>query len=77
LRVEPFIEPPLPFLAPSLYSLNLSAHQLDLLHRIKTVIDRNRALAKDLGISGTPGFVVGAKLVHGALDVNSLNDLVA
>ena len=77
LRVRPSHEPPLPVLAPSPYPLNLSVHRLDLLHRIKTVIDRNRALAKDLGISWTPGFVVGAKLVHGALNVNSLNDLVA
>ena len=77
MRVEPSNEPPLPSLAPFHSSLNLSKHPSDVLHRIKTVIDRNRALANDLGISGTPGFVVGAKLVHGALDVNSLNDLVA
>jgi protein-disulfide isomerase len=43
----------------------------------QTVIDRNRALAKDLGISGTPGFIVGTELVPGALDVNGLKDLVA
>jgi protein-disulfide isomerase len=41
------------------------------------VIDRNRALAKDLGISGTPGFIVGTELVPGALDVNGLKDLIA
>ena len=27
----------------------------------QTVIDRNRALAKDLGINGTPGFIVGTE----------------
>ena len=43
----------------------------------QTVIDRNRALAKDLGISGTPGFIVGTELVPGALDVNGLKELVA
>ena len=43
----------------------------------QTVIDRNRALAKDLGISGTPGFIVGTELVPGALDLNGLKDLVA
>ena len=43
----------------------------------QTVIDRNRALAKDLGISGTPGFIVGTELVPGALDVNELKALVA
>ena len=42
----------------------------------QTVIDRNRALAKDLGISGTPGFIVGTELVPGALDLNGLKDLI-
>ncbi len=41
------------------------------------VIDRNRALAKELGINGTPGFIVGTQLVPGALDVNGLKDLIA
>ena len=40
-------------------------------------IDRNRALARDLGISGTPGFVVGTELVPGALDINGLKELIA
>lgn len=43
----------------------------------QTVIDHNRALEKDLGISGTPGFIVGTELVPGALDVNGLQDVVA
>jgi protein-disulfide isomerase len=43
----------------------------------EAVIDRNRALAKDLGISGTPGFIVGTELVPGALDLNGLKDLIA
>jgi len=43
----------------------------------QSVIDRNRALAKDLGINGTPGFIVGTELVPGALDVNGLKDLIA
>jgi len=43
----------------------------------QTVIDRNRALARDLGISGTPGFIVGTELVPGALDVKGLKDLIA
>lgn len=41
------------------------------------IIDRNRALAKQLGISGTPAFIVGNELVPGALDLNMLQDLVA
>jgi len=43
----------------------------------QTVIDRNRALARELGISGTPGFIVGTELVPGALDVNGLKELIA
>lgn len=42
----------------------------------QAVIDRNRALARDLGISGTPGFIVGTELVPGALDVKGLKDLI-
>lgn len=42
-----------------------------------TIIERNRALAKDLGISGTPGFIVGKELVPGALDLNGLKELIA
>jgi protein-disulfide isomerase len=40
------------------------------------VIDRNRALAKELGINGTPGFIVGTELVPGALDLNGLKELI-
>jgi protein-disulfide isomerase len=43
----------------------------------QTVIDRNRTLAKDLGISGTPGFIAGSELQPGALDLNGLKELVA
>ena len=41
------------------------------------VIDANRALARTLGISGTPGFIVGTELVPGALDLNGLKELIA
>lgn len=43
----------------------------------QSVIDRNRALARELGISGTPGFIVGTELVPGALDLKGLKELVA
>ena len=43
----------------------------------QTVIDRNRALAKELGITGTPGFIAGTELQPGALDLTGLNDFVA
>ena len=42
-----------------------------------TMIERNRALAKELGITGTPGFIVGDELHPGALDLDRLKDLVA
>jgi protein-disulfide isomerase len=41
------------------------------------VIETNRTLARDLGITGTPGFIVGTELVPGALDVNGLRELIA
>ncbi|MBK9949357.1 MAG: DsbA family protein [Nitrospira sp.] len=43
----------------------------------QTVIAKNRALARDLGISGTPGFIVRNELVPGALDLNGLKELIA
>lgn len=42
-----------------------------------TVLERNRALAGELGITGTPAFVIGNELVPGAVDLNVLKDLVA
>jgi protein-disulfide isomerase len=43
----------------------------------QAVIDKNRALAHELGISGTPGFIVGNELVPGWLDLNGLKELIA
>ena len=43
----------------------------------QTALDRNRALAKLLGISGTPGFVIGGEVYPGALDLARLKALVA
>jgi protein-disulfide isomerase len=43
----------------------------------QTVIDKNRALARELGISGTPGFIVGNELMPGWLDLNGLKELIA
>jgi protein-disulfide isomerase len=42
----------------------------------QAVIDRNRTLAKALGITGTPAFVSGMELAPGALDLNGLKDLI-
>ena len=43
----------------------------------QAAIDRNHALAKLLGISGTPGFVVGGEMYQGALELTNLKELVA
>ena len=40
-------------------------------------IERNRALARDLGIRGTPAFVIGEQLVPGAIDLETMQGLVA
>lgn len=41
------------------------------------VLARNRALAAELGISGTPAFVVGQEIQMGAAELATLRDLVA
>lgn len=38
------------------------------------VIEKNRAIACDLGISETPGFIVGTELAPGAVDLQGLED---
>lgn len=43
---------------------------------LQAAIDRNHALAKLLGISGTPGFVVGNEVYPGALELTGLKALV-
>jgi protein-disulfide isomerase len=42
-----------------------------------TTIEKNRALAKELGITGTPAFIVGTELHPGAMDVKALKELIA
>lgn len=44
---------------------------------IEQAIERNRALAEELGISGTPSFVVGDTLIPGAAPVARLVELIA
>ena len=43
---------------------------------IQAIIEHNRELARELGINGTPGFIVGTELSPGALDLNELKNLV-
>jgi protein-disulfide isomerase len=44
---------------------------------IEAAIARNQALARSLGITGTPAFVIGDTLVPGAVDRKTLEHLVA
>ncbi len=44
---------------------------------IRATIERNRALADALGVTGTPAFVVGSELVPGAVDLHALKALVS
>ena len=43
---------------------------------IQAIIERNRELARELGINGTPGFIVGTELAPGALDLKDLKNLI-
>jgi protein-disulfide isomerase len=44
---------------------------------IEEAIARNLKLANDLGITGTPSFVIGQEIVPGAADLGTLQDLIA
>lgn len=45
--------------------------------KIKATIDRNMALAQDLGVRGTPAFVIGKQFVPGAVEADALKQLIA
>jgi protein-disulfide isomerase len=45
--------------------------------KLKQIIDRNVALAGALGVRGTPAFVVGNQFVPGAVDIDTLKQLIA
>ncbi len=44
---------------------------------IKKLIERNMALAQALGVRGTPAFVIGNQFVPGAVDAETLKQLIA
>tara|TARA_R110000787_G_scaffold137458_9_gene250378 strand:- start:51356 stop:52105 length:750 start_codon:yes stop_codon:yes gene_type:complete len=59
--------------------LGLDTEQLDRDMKdpeIQSAIERNYALAQNLGITGTPAFVIGNKLVPGAASLETLEELV-
>lgn len=45
--------------------------------RVDEEIQRNMQLAQSLGINGTPGFVIGSEIVPGAIDKDTLKELIA
>jgi protein-disulfide isomerase len=45
--------------------------------KLKEIIDRNMALATALGVRGTPAFVIGNQFVPGAVDADTLKQLIA
>jgi protein-disulfide isomerase len=44
---------------------------------IDAMIDRNRGLARALSVTGTPAFIIGDKIVPGAVDLETLKALLA
>lgn len=44
---------------------------------ISATIERNRALARDLGIRGTPAFIIGEQIIPGAIDIDTMRSVVA
>ncbi len=44
--------------------------------RVQAAIDKNRALARTLGIRGTPAFIVGEKLFPGAVSAEQLERMI-
>ena len=45
--------------------------------KIKDTIDRNMALAQELGVRGTPAFVIGKQFVPGAVDAKTLQQMIS
>lgn len=45
--------------------------------KIDAILQANLALGSSIGVSGTPGFVIGEELTPGAVDLQSLKDKVA
>ncbi len=58
--------------------LNLTELEVDIKEGDwQAILDRNRSLAGALGISGTPGFVIGREVYPGALDLDGFKARVA
>ena len=44
---------------------------------VKARLDGNIALAQQIGIDGTPAFIIGTKLISGAVELQELQRAVA
>lgn len=44
--------------------------------RVSQILQRNMALAQKLGVEGTPGFVIGDKLIPGAIPLDTMRQMV-
>ncbi len=45
--------------------------------QVEEALERNRRLARDLNITGTPAFIIGDALVPGAIDLKTMKSLIA
>ena len=58
--------------------INVSALQVDMRNPdIDEIIAANHALARELGINGTPAFVIGDTLLPGVVELSELKQLIA
>jgi len=44
--------------------------------KIETKIQKNKSLARDLGITGTPAFIIGTKLIPGAVGIEEIKTVI-
>lgn len=61
-------------------TLGIDSNQLDKALENPAIgeeIERTRELARSMGVNGTPAFVIGSKLVPGAIDLETMRQLVA
>jgi protein-disulfide isomerase len=44
---------------------------------VAMIIERTRAAAQQLDISGTPGLVIGREVIPGAIDIDQMRQIIA
>ena len=45
--------------------------------KVAMIIERTRAAAQQLNISGTPGLVIGAQVIPGAIGIDEMRQIIA